>query len=48
MWSFVLGFISGIYVGTHYECKPLVEKATLMCKSYFPEKKEKGFWDKFN
>jgi hypothetical protein len=40
MWRFLLGFSSGIYVGTHYECKPVLNNIKKMIDDYFPEKKK--------
>ena len=39
MFQFFLGFVSGIYIGTHYECKPFINKMVDFLKNYFPEKK---------
>jgi hypothetical protein len=24
MWKFLLGFASGVYAGTYYDCKPII------------------------
>ncbi len=40
MWRFLLGFSSGIYVGTYYECKPILNNIKEIIKDYFPEKKK--------
>ena len=26
MWKFIMGFTSGIYVGTYYDCKPIINE----------------------
>jgi hypothetical protein len=45
MLEFIFGFISGIYIGTHYNCKPTLQKIEKYFKTYFPPKEEKkGFF----
>ena len=45
MLEFIFGFISGIYIGTHYNCKPTLQKIEKYLKTYFPPKEEKkGFF----
>ncbi len=39
MWRFLLGFSSGIYIGTYYECKPIVKKIKKIIQDNFPEEK---------
>ena len=39
MWRFLIGFTSGIYIGTYYECKPIIEKIDKFIKNNFPESK---------
>jgi hypothetical protein len=39
MWKFLLGLSSGIYVGTFYECKPIIKNIKKIFKDHFPEKK---------
>ena len=40
MWNFIAGFTAGIYVGTYYDCKPIVGYFLKEIKKYVPEKKE--------
>tara|TARA_Y100000588_G_C13981300_1_gene807322 strand:- start:604 stop:768 length:165 start_codon:yes stop_codon:yes gene_type:complete len=49
MFQFFIGLISGIYIGTNYECKPVIDRIGFYFKTYLPEKKEKNnfFWDNF-
>ena len=45
MLEFIFGFISGIYFGTHFECKPTLQKIEKYLKTFFPPKEEKkGFF----
>jgi len=40
MWYFICGFGVGMYVGTYYNCKPVLDKVTQMVKENMsPEKK---------
>jgi hypothetical protein len=39
MWRFLAGFGFGIYVGTHYECKPLIKNITKKIKELMPKEK---------
>ena len=39
MWRFLLGFSTGIYVGTYFECKPVIEKIEQFVKDNFPKSK---------
>lgn len=39
MWRFTIGLASGLYIGTHYDCKPLLANAQEFWDKYFPEKK---------
>ena len=41
MFRVFIGFVSGVYVGTYYNCKPLIEKMRECFKNNFPEEKEK-------
>ena len=40
MWKFVVGFGVGVYVGTYYECKPMISKITKMAQENTPSQKE--------
>ena len=37
MYQFILGFVAGVYVGTKYNCKPAIDKATELIKEHFPK-----------
>ena len=39
MLRLLLGFVSGVYVGTYYNCKPIVEKVSEYLKNNLPESK---------
>ena len=39
MWRFLLGFGSGIYVGTYYDCKPIINTIKKIIKDYQPKPK---------
>ena len=41
MFMFILGFCSGIYVGTYYDCKPSITKIEYFIEKYIPKKKAK-------
>ena len=32
MWQMLCGFSLGIYIGTYYNCKPMIEQVVLMVK----------------
>ena len=36
MWSFVVGFGTGVYVGSYYNCKPYIKILEDWFKSNFP------------
>jgi len=38
MWRLLLGFGSGVYVGTYYNCKPVIEKIAEYIKNNLPKK----------
>ncbi len=40
MWQFILGFGTGVYIGTHYDCKPVIGKIEDFFKSQCPPRKE--------
>ena len=40
MWQFFLGFSTGIYVGTYYDCKPFMSKIEDFVKQQCPPKKK--------
>jgi hypothetical protein len=42
MWRFLLGFASGIYVGTYYDCKPTLINIEKNIRDYMPSKKNKN------
>lgn len=39
MWQFFTGFSVGVYVGTYYDCKPILLYVYDTIKSNLPEKK---------
>ena len=39
MWRFLLGFGTGIYIGTNYDCNPIIKKLKKEIIKYLPEKK---------
>ncbi len=39
MWRFLLGFSSGIYVGTYYDCKPIIKSIKKLIEDYQPKPK---------
>jgi hypothetical protein len=41
MWQMMVGFATGVYVGTYYNCKPTILMIREMVKDKMPEKKEK-------
>jgi len=41
MWQYMLGFISGVYVGTYYNCKPVIENLTDYIKQNLPKENAK-------
>ena len=42
MWQFLAGFASGIYVGTYYNCKPIIHEIEKKVKEYMPDEKNKN------
>ena len=52
MWQFLVGFTSGLYVGTYYDCKPILIKVQNFIKENSPEKKNYvsiySVWKKLN
>ena len=42
MWKFLMGFASGVYVGTYYNCKPIIGELEKKIKDYIPDKKNKN------
>ena len=40
MWRFIAGCIVGVYVGSHYDCKPAFKYAKEYVEKTFPEKKK--------
>lgn len=41
MWKFIMGFTSGIYVGTYYDCKPIINQIEKKIKEFIPSEKSK-------
>ena len=39
MLRFIAGFVSGLYIGTHYECKPILEKIKNLIHDNLPKEK---------
>jgi hypothetical protein len=37
MWQFLCGFGTGVYVGTYYNCKPIIEYIRIKAKEIIPE-----------
>ena len=37
MWQFICGFGTGVYVGTYYNCKPVIEYLRMKAKEIIPE-----------
>lgn len=37
MWQFLVGFSTGIYIGTTYDCKPTVKYITDCIKNNVPK-----------
>ena len=37
-----MGFIVGVYFGTHYNCKPVLDDISKYIKQNFPKEKGKG------
>jgi len=40
MWQVMLGFAAGVYVGTYFDCKPMIIRAKECLKATLPEKKD--------
>ncbi len=38
MWKLLLGFGSGLYIGTYYDCKPIFNSIKKYIKTHVPEK----------
>lgn len=36
MWKFIAGFGIGVYIGTYYECKPVIIRIKKFVKDNFP------------
>lgn len=41
MWKFLVGFASGVYVGTYYNCKPMIHELEKKINDFIPDKKSK-------
>ena len=39
MYKNIIAFCIGIYVGTYYNCNPVINKLVEMTKEHFPDKK---------
>jgi len=39
MWQILVGFSAGIYVGTYYDCKPMIYRASECIKNWKPEER---------
>tara|TARA_B100000900_G_scaffold414854_1_gene442779 strand:- start:2361 stop:2480 length:120 start_codon:yes stop_codon:yes gene_type:complete len=39
MYRFLLGFASGVYVGTNYHCKPIIDKLKKVILEHLPSEK---------
>lgn len=39
MFQFLLGFASGVYVGTRYDCSPLLKQIEKIVNDNFPKEK---------
>ena len=39
MYQFTIGFIAGVYIGTHYNCKPLITDISEYIKKRLPDEK---------
>jgi hypothetical protein len=39
MWKFLAGFSMGLYTGTYYECKPIIDKFINIIKENMPNEK---------
>ena len=39
MWQFIVGWVTGVYIGTYYNCKPTLNYMKKCIKEQFPEKK---------
>ena len=40
MWQFLLGFATGVYVGTYYDCKPTIDFIKKNCEKNLPKEKK--------
>lgn len=40
MLYFILGFGFGVYMGTYYDCKPILTSFGSRIREYLPEKKD--------
>jgi len=39
MWQFFIGFSTGVYVGTFYDCKPMINRTIDCIKHWKPEER---------
>lgn len=42
MYQFTLGLIVGVYIGTHYNCKPILDDVGNYIKNNLPKEKDKN------
>ena len=40
MWQFLCGCVSGIYIGTYYDCKPAIAYIQEVVQKQIPKKKD--------
>ena len=40
MWQILLGFAGGVYVGTFYDCKPIISSINSLMDDKLPKKKK--------
>jgi hypothetical protein len=40
MWKIIIGFATGVYIGTYYDCKPILEKIKEHCNETMPKSKD--------
>ena len=40
MWQFISGFGLGIYVGSYYDCKPVINTLSVIVKENFPKERK--------
>mgnify|MGYP001214984954 CR=1 FL=1 len=40
MWQFIMGFASGVYIGSYYDCKPSIDFILKTIKDNAPKEKK--------